>query len=534
MVKTDAIAKTKAGLLEGVCIDGVYRFLGVHYAEDTGGENRFLPPQPLKAWEGIRPAKEYVAKCWQTDTPRMEDKEITTTKYFVNQQKLMVGSSEMGTGRQTEDCLALNIWTNGLADGRKRPVMVWFHGGGNIAGAAEADWHDGYNIAKKQDVVLINIGHRLGVFGYMYLGGFSEKYKHSANLGHQDMVAALKWIHENVEAFGGDPDNVTLFGQSGGGGKVAALMAMPSAQGLFHKAIMQSAGYDMVAPEIGTMYAKQMLDFLGIDEEHVDDLLKIPPEGLIEASRNINKTRTLGTYFESPTIWDAETIPYEPFDGGVGTAMSKDIPLISGYTKDDGLLQALFNPGMFTITAEELPVKIRSLGYTPEETEEVIGLYQKLLGEEATAAEVFCTLMHDKTHLVDTAKRYEARKKVGAVPMYNYAFCFEGPDPDLKAIHGVDVPFFFDSACYAPGLWNADTRVGAMKLSEDAAAAWAAFARTGNPSTPAMPVWKPYDDETRYTMLMDVESTLVSGYRKEILDFLLRTDRPAVPLHQRF
>jgi len=521
MIRTDAFATTKAGKLQGVCIDGIYRFLGVHYAETTAGKNRFMPPQPLIPWEGVRPALSYVAKCWQTDTPRMEDKEITTTRYFVNQQKLMAGSSEMGTGRQTEDCLALNIWTQGLRDGRKRPVMVWFHGGGNIAGAAEADWHDGYNLAKKHDVVLVTIGHRLGIFGYMYLCAFSDKYKNSANLGHQDMVAALKWINENIEEFGGDPDNVTIFGQSGGGGKVAALMAMPSAKGLFHKAIIQSGSFVASPPEEGIMYAKQLLDHLKISTDNVDTLLEIPPEALIEASREINRSRTIGTYFQSPIINDGEVIKYDPFDGAEGSEMSKDILLISGYTKDDSMLQALFNPVYFSYTFDELPGRIMSLGYSEEIAYKLIEIYKNLLGPDCTACDVYTSLLNDQRHLRQTIDRYEARAKVGAAPMYSYVFCFESPDRDMKAIHGVDVPFFFDNAVYAPGLWNADTRVGAMQVSEIAGAAWANFARTGNPGIPGMPAWKPYDDVSRHTMLIDVESKLVSDYRKEARECIM-------------
>ena len=525
MVKESAIVKTKEGLLEGVRIDGVYRFLGVHYAEDTSGENRYMGPQPLKPWTGVRPALKSIVKCWQTDTPRMEDKEITSTKYFVNQQKLMVGSSEMGVGEQSEDCLGLNIWTNGIEDGKKRPILVWFHGGGDIAGAAEADWHDGYNIARKQDVVLINVGHRLGIFGYLYLAGFGvEKYKDSVNMGHRDMVAALQYIHNNAEAFGGDPDNVTIFGQSGGGGKVAALMAMPSAKGLFHKAIIQSGGYRYVQPEVAKDYAKQLLDFLGIDEDHLDELQKISAEGLIEASRAMNRQRTLGTYFQTPVVLDGKYICYDTFDGAEGTAMSKDVPLIVGCTKDDGLLWSLFDQKRFAYTEEELPDRIAELGCTREKALEIIEIYKKLLPDDSRPFVIYEQLINDITHQRTAFEKYQARKKVGAAPMYNYVFAFEGPDHDLKAIHGVDVPFFFDSAIYAPGLWNVDTRVGAMKLSEDAAAAWAAFARTGNPSCANIGVWKPYEEDKRYTMILDVDSELVSKYHGEIFDTLFELD----------
>ena len=526
MVKTDAFAMTKAGKLQGVCIDGVYRFLGVRYAQSTAGKNRFMPPQPLIPWEGVKPALSYAGKCWQTDTPRMEDEEIRSTKYPWNYEKMCEGTNVMGSGFQSEDCLAVNIWTNGLRDDRKRPVMVWFHGGGNIAGAAEANWHDGYNLAKKQDVVLVSVGHRLGIFGYMYLADFgNDKFTH-ANVGHQDMVAALKWINENIEEFGGDPDNVTLFGQSGGGGKVAALMAMPSAKGLFHKAIIQSGGFNASPPEVGTMYAQQLLDYLKIDKDHLEDLQDIPPEDLIQASREINKTRTVGTYFQTPVINDGEILKYDPFDGAEGSEFCKDIILITGYTKDDRRLSALFEPSIFTYTHEELPDRIAEMeGCSKDEANEIIAMYKRILGDDCTACDIYTSLINDKGHLMATENRYKARAKVGSAPTYSYVLCFESKDEDMKAIHGVDVPFFFDNAIYAPGIWNADTRVGAMKLSEAAGAAWANFARTGNPSNPGMPAWKPFDDVNRYTMLIDVESKLVSDYRKEAREYITRSTK---------
>ena len=513
-MKEKAIARTKKGLLEGVRIDGVYRFLGVHYAQDTSGKNRFMPPKPVEPWEGVKPALEHVAKCWQTDAPRMEDKEVTGTKYFINQQKLMVGSSEMGVGRMTEDCCAVNIWTNGLADGKKRPVMVWFHGGGTIAGAAEADWHDGYNLAKKQDVVLVNVGHRLGIFGYLYLGGLGdERFEHSANLGHQDMVAALKWVQENIEAFGGDPDNVTIFGQSGGGTKVASLLGMPMAKGLFHKAIIQSGGYRVDKLEDGMEQTRQLLDYLKLGADRLDELQKIPAAELIRIQREINAARPDGAYFNPPLIFDGEVMVKDSFDGGEGTMLQKDIPLIVGFCKDDRALRGVMDPKIFEYSFEDLVKAVMALGYDRERSLAIIEAYKKILPpEEATNAYIYFCVNNDVGQHGNVLKRYAARKAVGAAPTYSYVFSFESPDPDLKAIHGVDVPFFFDAAIYAPGLWNVDTRVGAMKLSEDAAAAWAAFARTGNPSNPAMPVWKPYEEEHRYMMRLDVESTLVDHY----------------------
>ncbi|MBQ3411917.1 MAG: carboxylesterase/lipase family protein [Oscillospiraceae bacterium] len=523
MIKDGAIINTKEGKLEGVCIDGIYRFIGVRYAEPTWGENRFMPPQPLKPWEGVRPAKEYAPICWQTDTPRMEDKEVTSTDIPSLYGKLLTGNTDPSACEQSEDCLAVNIWTAGLRDGRKRPVMVWFHGGGYIAGGAPCNWHDGWNMAKKQDVVLVSVGHRLGIFGYLYLGLFDERYKDSANVGHQDMAAALRWIKENAEELGGDPDNITIFGQSGGGGKVAGLMAMPLAKGCVHKAIIQSGGFGgLVTKEKGAEVAKQLLDHLGIAPENAKELLKYSAEELIEATREINRTRTNGNYFVCPLIKDGEVIKYDPFDGAEGSEYSKDVILMSGYTRDDAKLQALFNPPVFSYTMEELPDRLMELGYSEEDSDKIIRMYEKVLPEDHDACDIYTGLLQDRNALIANINRYEAREKVGASPMYNYVFCREAPSRMMKAIHGVEVPFVFDNAVYAPEMWNADTRVTAMQVSEATGAAWAAFARTGNPSNPYMPAWKPYDSVNRYTMSIDVECRLISDYRKEIREFLGR------------
>jgi len=511
----EPVVMTKAGKLRGTYIDGVYRFLGVHYAQDTSGENRFMPPKPLIPWEGERLAQEYVAKCWQHDHPRMEDDDITSTPLFRDQQKLMERSSEMGMGKQTEDCLALNIWTQGINDGKMRPVMVWFHGGGDFAGAAEADWHDGYNLAKKQDVILISVGHRLAVFGYINLTAYGEKYKDSVNLGHQDMVAALQWIHDNIEAFGGDPGNVTLFGQSGGGGKVCALMGMPAAKGLFQKAIIQSGGFLATDPKVGADMTKEFMDFLGIDADHVDDLQKLPPEALIQAIRDINKTRTLGTYMAFPSVLDGKHFKYNAFDGAEGSEYSKDIYVINGNTKDDGRLWSLFDQSMYGINEEEAKKRIVDMHYSEEKAEEIYDLYKKILGDDAKPEDIFLEFLCDHNQLGSNIARSRARAKVGAAPYYHYLFGFEGPYPTMKAIHGVDVPFFFDNGQYATGIWTADTYVDAMKLSDAAGAAWAAFARTGNPSCPQIGVWKPFDEKDYYTMFFDAESRLVSDYHGE-------------------
>ena len=521
MIKiTDSgIASTKAGRLQGAQIDGVYRFLGIRYAQSAAGRNRFMPPQPLIPWEGVKPALSYAGKSWQCDTPRMEDPEIRCTRYPAAYEKLMTGSNEMG-GDGDEDCLALNLWTPKL-DHQKRPVLVWFHGGGNIAGAAEADWHDGYNMAKNENIVFITVGHRLGIFGYLYLCDLDERFRDCANVGHQDMAAAMQWIHDNIEAFGGDPGNVTICGQSGGGGKVAALMSMPMAKGNVHKAIIQSGGFRAGTAEEASAMTKQFLDFLGIDKTNLDKLYDYTPAQLIQAQRDINKTRTVGTYFVCPLVMDGRVIKYDPFDGAEGSRFCKDVALITGYDRDDSVLTALMNPKMFGWSEEEVRAAIIDLGYEKKQADEIIAIYKKLLGADTKPVYLYTTFLNDRGHTKTTYLRARSRELIGGgAPVYSYCFMREGNDPDFRAVHGVEIPFFFGNADYAPALWNCDTHEDAMKLNRAARSAWGAFARTGNPSNPYMPVWKPYDTETRYTMCVDVESELVEKYHREVYDYI--------------
>ncbi len=522
MIKIDAsaIAATKAGKLQGAQIDGIYRFLGIRYAQSAAGKNRFMPPQPLIPWEGVKPALSYAGKSWQCDTPRMEDPEIRCTRYPAAYEKLMTGSNEMG-GDGDEDCLALNLWTPGLNDGRNRPVFVWFHGGGNIAGCAEADWHDGYNMAKNEDVIFISVGHRLGIFGYLYLCDLDERFKDCANVGHQDMAAAMQWIHDNIASFGGDPGNVTICGQSGGGGKVAALMSMPMVKGNVHKAIIQSGGFRAAPVEEGREMTRQFLEFLGIDRTNIDKLYDYSPAELIQAQRDINKTRTVGTYFVCPVVNDGRVIRYDPFDGAEGSAFCKDVALITGYDKDDSVLTALMNPKMFAWTEKEVHQAIEELGFDAAQADRIIAIYKDLLGADTKPVYLYTTFLNDRNHTKSTFLRAHSRELVGGgAPVYSYCFMREGNDPEFRAVHGVEIPFFLGNADYAPALWNCDTHADAMKLGRAALAAWANFARTGNPSNPGMPTWKPYDSETRYTMLVDVESRLVSRYHKEVYDYI--------------
>jgi len=512
---TDVIAYTKYGKIRGDYFDGVYRFLGVKYAKAPVGKLRFQPPEPPEVNELLVDAKQYVPKCYQTDTPHIEVPEVANSKYNLVNQRLVTGNMEMGKGPQTEDCLALNIWTPDLTEGTNLPVMVWCHGGGNVAGSGECPHHDGFNMAKKNGVVMVHFNHRLNLFGYMDLKYFGfEKYEKSVNVGNLDMVAVLQWVHDNIKWFGGDPNNVTIFGESGGGGKVCQLLGMPAAKGLFHKAIVQSGGFQATSPEANIEDTKAFLDYLGITKDNVDELEKIPPEDLIKAMRAINATRKNGNFLNFPVVLDGEVIKYNPFDGAEGSEYCKDIPLIVCYTKQDMGLMALFNPANFELTDEALREKMLSSGYTEEQVDLIIKTYTDMLDKPVTPTDIYIALLNDSTQLRMVDEISKTKDGKGGANFYNCVFAFESPDPIQKAIHGTDVPFFFDNAYLAPGLYTAANKSAAFSVSDTCGSSWAAFARTGDPTGRSMPQWKPYDQKNRYTMLFKAESELVSDYRK--------------------
>ncbi len=513
---TDCIGYTKYGKVAGDYFDGVYRFLGIRYAKAPVGELRFQPPVPPDVSDTLMDAHHYTPKCYQTDTPRIEVPEVANSPFNIINQQLVTGNMEMGKGPQSEDCLSLNIWTPAIWRGEKLPVMVWLHGGGNVAGTPECPHQDGFNMAKKNNIVMVSVSHRLNLFGYMNLNHLGiEKYKNTMNVGNLDMVAALQWVHDNIDWFGGDPGNVTIFGESGGGGKVCQLLGMPSAKGLFHKAIVQSGGFQTTDPKYGYVDTDAFLEHIGVTKDNIDLLSKMQPADFIRGMREVNAQRKNGNYLNFPVVFDGEVIKYNPFDGAEGSEFCKDIHLIICYTKQDMALIALFNPEIFTLTWETLPDMFKKSGYSAEDTDRIIKTYKEMLDTPVLAPDIFIALMNDNMQLrfVDSVSKIKDR--IGGAPFYNAVFAFESPDPLQKAVHGTDVPFFFDNAYLAPGLYTAANRAAAFATSDTCGSAWAAFARTGDPTGRSMPKWLPYDQEHRYSMHFQAESELISDYHRE-------------------
>src|SRR5208337_2897092 len=312
------VVETNCGKIRGIADNGVNVFKGVRYAESPEGEGRFAPPKKLQPWTGVRDAFAF---------------------------GLPPALLKLFAGRElppmSENCLVLNVWTPAVNDGRKRPVMFWCHGGAFISGSGDSPWYEGTNLCRKGDVVVVTINHRLGAFGYLHLGEFGgEEFAASGNAGMLDIVAALKWVRDNIAAFGGDAGNVTIFGESGGGAKVSVLLAMPAAHGLFHKAIMQSGpAVQMASREDATATARRVLAELGLGESQLGELRRVSADQLNKAQNAVVRNVSMMSFANrrrmgfNPVV-DGKYLPGGPFEP-VAPAISANVPLMIGTNKDE-------------------------------------------------------------------------------------------------------------------------------------------------------------------------------------------------------
>lgn len=486
-------AETAFGRIRGVDAGGIKTFKGVPYGDTTAGKSRFMRPTNPQAWTGIRDALE-----WGPSAPQREPGRAPTAS------RLAVAAASLPP--EGEDCLVLNVWTPAINDGSKRPVMLWCHGGGFASGSGSSPITDGTHLARRGDVVVVTINHRLNVLGFTYLeehGG--ADFAGSGDAGMLDIVQALGWVRDNIAEFGGDPGNVTVFGQSGGGRKVATLLTMPQAKGLFHRAIIESgATIKLVEREQAVRVADALIAKLGLARSQVRDLQALPLERIMAAYfavvRELNVDQmTMGF---SPTV-DGHYLPRHPFHPDAAD-VSASVPLMIGSTRTE--LTSSADADAFKLSDDGLRNRIGAL--LGDKAPHAIEVYRRA-NPGASASDLYFLIASDHRYSGPVMKIAERRAALGQGPVYLYYFRWESPldGGRFKAPHTIEIPFVFDNLDASPLTAGSPE---APALAEQVSGAWIAFARTGNPNTQKLAAWPAFDARARATMVFDVESAAVN------------------------
>ncbi|HTR38809.1 MAG TPA: carboxylesterase/lipase family protein [Bryobacteraceae bacterium] len=487
------VGETAFGKIRGVENQGIKIFKGVPYGANTAGENRFMPPSDPAKWAGVRDALHY-----GPSTPQSGPSE---------QRSGASRAIDDNRPAESEDCLVLNIWTPALKDGRKRPVMFWCHGGGFVSGSGSAPGYDGTNLARRGDVVVVTINHRLNALGFTYFGELAGSgFAQSGDVGMLDIVHALRWVRDNIEQFGGDPNTVMIFGQSGGGRKVGTLLAMPSAKGLFHRAIIESGPtIKLVEREQATRDAEALLKALGLNKNQVREAQKLPVDRIMAAYfqvvRSMRGADQMTEGF-SPTV-DGEAIPHHPFYPKA-SAISADVPVMAGCTRTEMTLMHMNDPSAFSLDEAGMRERVKAT-VGAADADRLIEVYQKA-NPGASPSDIFFLIDSDHRYGAPMMKIEELRSALGRGPVYAYYFTWETPVDGgrLRSPHTMEIPFAFDNVKISARMTGGGP--DAMALADKVSDAWIAFARTGNPNTGKLPDWPAFNAKDRATMVISNES----------------------------
>ena len=489
-----AVTNTTHGNVAGYIDDGIYTFKGIPYAK----AERFLPPEDPDHWEGILPTRQYGPSCPQGIYYKWEGQ--SDNEFAFRYVKNTFDEDNLFT---------LNVFSPSLDKGSKKPVFVWLHGGGFSSGSSiDLECYKGYSLAKKGDIVVVTINHRLNCLGFTDLSAFGEKYKYSANAGVMDMVKALEWIRDNISYFGGDPSSVTIAGQSGGGGKVQTLLVTPSAKGLFSRAIVQSGPYGAghmkdkeSSREMGRMIAME----LGLSADNIDDIQTVPYDDLLRASRKV--TSALKTGGDGPTCSDP-TLPYDFFDENAKSLYS-DIPLLIGST---------FNElGHKLHYGEEIDEQ-KALSFLTErfgdKAEEFMEEFPNAYPDGTLNDMVSIDINTRKSTIVVADKKHQ----LSNAPVFMYMFTWKSPilDGIYGSCHNMDLPFMFNNISLQRELTGSGK--DAYRLADKMSGAWIAFVKSGNPNSKGLPSWPEYNPEERPLMIFDNKCKVMKNHDRHLLD----------------
>jgi para-nitrobenzyl esterase len=488
------------GKLRGGANAGIYAFKGIPYGASTAGANRFQPPRPPEPWSGVRDALALGGRAPQWVSAPTRRPGMAT---FLG---------PVDTSPETEECLNLHVWTPGIDSG-KRPVMVWLHGGAFHFGSANRAVTDGANLARRGDVVVVAVNHRLNILGHLDLAAIGgERYAHSGNAGALDLVAALEWVRDNIDRCGGDPGNVTIFGESGGGGKVSVLLAMPKARGLFHRAVIQSGAAVRVSTrDRAAALAQAALKQLDLTRGSLDELQTLPVEQLVAAITPAKQKAgrpelpLLDRYDFGPVV-DGHYLPQQPCDP-VPATFSDDIPLLIGDTKDEATRFLADDDAVWNRSLTEPELRTRLTAIAGGEADRLFDLY-RTRDPKANPAELLIAALTHGQFWVRSALFAERKAARQRAPVYMYSLAWETPvfDGRLKAPHALDLPFVFDTTEVAEATAGAP---GARDLAAIMSASWIAFARNGNPETGSL-AWPAYTAEERNVMVFDRECRIAT------------------------
>jgi para-nitrobenzyl esterase len=500
--------KTACGRLRGTRKGDLITFKGIPYAGSVSGVNRFKAPPPLTPWIGIRDALTPGPPAFQPNRPSFGVDEPVPS----------------------ENCLVLNIWTPSV-DQRRRPVMFYNHGGGFVIGSGSTWYQDGGNLARHYDVVVVANNHRLGLLGYLFLADLAgEEYATSGNQGILDIAAALKWINQNIEAFGGDPHNVMVFGESGGGAKTSCIYALPTARDYFNKASIESGpGVHMSPRDIATETSRMVLAELGLSAKEVRKLTEVPAEKLVEVQTAVGQKRPGGLTLSGgrqgmvttrpggfgPVV-DGNYLTHDPFYP-TAPAVSRDKPLMVGTNKDE---MAFFyfqrkDTEAFTLTEDGLKSRLdKELG---PKAAMVLATYRKSL-PGASPADLYIAITTARAFWLGSIEIAEKKVEQKAAPVYMYMFTHEsnlivpGTNHPLGAAHATEIWYKFNNVelpgpkdpkdpVTSPALIGTDP--GRGKAARNMSEMWATFARSGQPGAKGQPSWPAYTLRTRATMMID-------------------------------